>query len=292
MSGIGLVLEGGGMRGVYTSGVLDYFMEQNFYVPYVIGVSAGACNGVSYVSRQPGRTKKATIGYIDDPRYINYKNLIRHGYLLNMDLIFDEFPNKLIPFHYDTFFDSEQECVIAATNCSTGLPEYFCKKDGMDITNIMDICRASSSMPFVSPIIKIGDKPFLDGGITDSIPIKKSIEDGNDKNIIVLTRNKGYHKKPSSLRFLVKKVYAEYPGLQEAIFNRYKMYNETLELIDKLEKEGRVFVIRPSVPVTVGRAEKNAWKLTELYDMGYKDAENSMEALKEWLDKEAPAIIA
>lgn len=292
MSSIGLVLEGGGMRGVYTSGVLDYFMEQDFYVPYVIGVSAGACNGVSYVSRQPGRTRKATIGYIDDPRYINYKNLIKYGYLLNMDLIFDEFPNKLVPFDYNTFFNSEQECVIGATSCNTGMPEYFSKKKSMDINNIMDICRASSSMPFVAPIVKIENEPFLDGGITDSIPIRKSIEDGNERNIIVLTRNKDYRKKPSSLRFLVKKMYAKYPKLQEAIFNRYKIYNETLDYIEKLEKEDRVFVIRPTEPFTVGRAEKNVEKLTGLYDMGYKDAENSMTALKEWSDRKAPAIIA
>lgn len=279
MRKVGLVLEGGGMRGVYTSGVLDYFMERNLYFPYVTGVSAGACNAISYISKQKGRSKKATIGSMDDPRYINYRNLIRHGYLLHMDLVFDEIPNKLIPFDYDVFFQSEQECVIGATDCRTGRPVYFQKKDCKDL---MQICRASSSLPFISPIVEIDGIPLLDGGIVDAIPIKKSIQDGNEKNVIVLTRNKGYRKKPARLKWLLKRVYPEYPKLQEAVLNRYRMYNETLDFIERLEKAGEVFIIRPSRQIKIGRMEKDTQKLIELYQLGYEDAKTMWEALQKW----------
>ena len=280
MCKVGLVLEGGGMRGVYTTGVLDYFMEQNLYVPYVVGVSAGACNALSYVSKQIGRSKKSTIGSIDDPRYINYKNLFQHGYLLHMDLIFDEIPNQTIPFDYDAFYNSEMECVIGTTNCRTGKPMYFHKKDCKDL---MMVCRASSSLPFFSPIVDIDDEPLLDGGIADSIPIKKSIQDGNEKHIVVLTRNKGYRKNPTRMRRLIKKVYPQFPNLQEAIINRYQVYNETIDLVEQLENENKVFVIRPTQPVKIGRVEKNVEKLTEFYNCGYEDAKFDFKNLKEWI---------
>lgn len=283
MNKAGLVLEGGGMRGVYTSGVLDYFMEKKLYLPYVIGASAGACNAVSYVSKQLGRTKKATVDSVGDPSYINYRNLIKHGYLINMDLIFDEFPNHKIPFDYDTFFKSEQECVIVTTNCNTGKADYFKKEDSINNEVLMSFCRASSSLPFVSPFVNINGEPYLDGGIADSIPIKKSISDGYDKNIIVLTRDKSYRKSQSRLALLLKRKYSEYPKLQEALLLRYKIYNETLDFINRLEKEHKVFVIRPSSPVTISRTEKSREKLTELYNEGIKDAERLYDSMCKWI---------
>jgi predicted patatin/cPLA2 family phospholipase len=281
MEKVGLVLEGGGMRGVYTSAVLEYFMEKKLYFPYVIGVSAGACNALSYISRQKGRNKKATIGSVSDPRYINYKNLITHGYLMHMDLIFDEIPNRLIPFNYDAFFKSEQQCVIGTTSCKTGEPVYFYKEN---IKDLMKICRASSSLPFISPIVEVDGEPYLDGALTDSIPIKKSIEDGNDKNVVVLTRNKGYRKEPSRVKWLAKRFYPKYPKLQEVIIKRYMMYNDTLDYIDELEKKNKVFVIRPSDLLDIGRAEKNVEKLTELYNLGYKDIKDKYNALMKWVN--------
>jgi predicted patatin/cPLA2 family phospholipase len=276
---IGLVLEGGGMRGVYTSGVLDYLMEKDFYLPYIIGVSAGACNGVAYVSKQIGRSKESSIGYIDDPMLINYKNLIDKGYLINMDLLFDEMPNKLIPFDYDAFYKSNQEFIVVTTNCRTGKPVYFRKEDCRDI---MMVCRASSSLPFIAPIIEIDGEPMLDGGITDSIPVRKSIEDGNNKNVLVLTRPAGYRKKPSKIKQLVKIKYEEYPHLQEAMINRYKMYNDTLDYIDELEENGDVFVIRPSRLIKIKRMEKGCQKLIELYNLGYEDAKALYNKMLKW----------
>lgn len=283
MKEVGLILEGGGMRGVYTSGVLDFFMEKDLYFPYVIGVSAGACNAVSYVSKQKGRSKKATIDSIEDPKYMNYRNLFEYGSLLHMDMIFDEFPNKTIPFDYDTFFASEQECVIVTTNCITGKGEYFYKDESKDI---MKICRASSSLPLLSPIVEINGTPMLDGGIADSIPIRKSIEDGNRHNVLVLTRDQTYRKKPHKIKWIIEKTYREYPYLQEAIFQRYEMYNDTLDFIEKEEKEGKAFVIRPEEPVQIRRMEKDVHRLTALYCQGYEDGKKVYDQLIRWLSVE------
>ncbi|MEZ0536696.1 patatin family protein [Caldicellulosiruptoraceae bacterium PP1] len=282
MDKIALVLEGGGMRGVYTSGVLDYFMDINLYFPYVVGTSAGACNAVSYISRQKERSKKATIDSLDDPRYINIRNFFKYGYLLHMDLLFDEIPNKLIPFDYKTFFDAKEECVITATNCNTGKAEYFYKKDCKDL---MLVLRASSSLPFISPVVLIDGKPYLDGGITDSIPIQKAIDDGFNKFVIILTRPHDYRKKPFRFERLARRFYPQYPNLVDSIIKRYIVYNNTLDLIDELEKQGKAFVIRPSKLIEVGRLEKDKEKLTRLYNLGIEDAKNIYNNLFEWLQK-------
>ncbi len=192
MEGIGLVLEGGGMRGVYTAGVLEYFMEQDLYFPYVVGVSAGACNAVSYISKQPGRNKKVTIGYIRDHRYLSYRNLFRHKSIFGMDFIFNELPNKLVPFDYDAFYNSPQQFAIGTTDAHTGEPIYYTKHQLMQQT--MPIVQASSSLPFVATPIHYEGRTLFDGGLVDPIPVKKSLADGNKKHIIVLTKEQGYRK--------------------------------------------------------------------------------------------------
>jgi predicted patatin/cPLA2 family phospholipase len=200
---------------------------------------------------------------------------------MHMDLIFDEIPNKTIPFNYEAFFKSEQQCVIGATSCKTREPVYFYKENSKDL---MKICRASSSLPFVSPIVEIDGEPFLDGALTDSVPIRKSIGDGNQKNVVVLTRNRGYRKEASRVKWLAKRFYPKYPKLQEVIIKRYIMYNETLDYIDELEKKNKIFVIRPSDFIEIGRSEKNVENLTELYNLGYNDTKNKFDALVEWIN--------
>ncbi|MCM3441720.1 patatin-like phospholipase family protein [Metabacillus halosaccharovorans] len=281
MDDTGLVLEGGGMRGVYTAGVLEVFMEQDLYLPYVIGVSAGACFGASYLSRQRGRNRKVNIDYVTHPKYLSLQNYIKHRQLFGMDFIFDEIPNLLVPFDYDTFYKCTEEFVITATDCQTGQPVYFNKKDyGKDMLTVI---RASSSLPFIAPVVEYKGKHLLDGGITDSIPIKKAEEDGNKRNIIVLTREESYFKKKSNIRWLMNKSYRQYPKLIEAILTRYKMYNETLEHIKEQEKEGKIFVIRPSSKLKVGRIERNQTKLENLYMMGMEDAKREFKRLETWL---------
>jgi predicted patatin/cPLA2 family phospholipase len=280
MKDIGLVLEGGGMRGIYTAGVLDLFMDKNIYFPYVIGVSAGACNAASYISKQKGRSKKVNIDFINDHRYLSYRNLLKEKSLFGMKFMFDEIPNKLIPFDYNTYNNSKTTFVIVATDCNSGKPVYFYKEEGHDILSQL---KASCSLPLVSPIVNFNGMKLLDGGISDSMPIKKSIEDGNQRNVIILTRNKGYRKKPTRGSFILKRMYKDYDYLVESINNRFKTYNETLDYIEELEEKNQVFVIRPSQQLEVGRLEKNKNKLENLFNQGYLDSEKCSKKLNEWL---------
>lgn len=280
MNKVGLVLEGGGMRGLYTAGILDFFMEKNLYFPYVIGVSAGACNAASYISKQKERSKRINIDYIKNPRYLSYSNLIKEKSIFGMNFLFNEIPNKLDPFDYKTFDKSEQRFVIGTTDCETGNPLYFDKNKCNDILGVL---RASSSIPLLSPIVEVEGKKLLDGGVADSIPIKKAIEDGFQRNIIILTRNKEYRKKPYKFKMFVKRSYLKYPKLVDTIFNRYKMYNDTLDYIEELEKQYNAFVIRPSELLKVDRLEKNPQKLKALYEMGYGDAKNLYSKMKKWI---------
>ncbi|WP_349409734.1 patatin family protein [Pseudalkalibacillus sp. SCS-8] len=277
----GLVLEGGGMRGVYTAGVLEYFLEKDFYLPYVIGVSAGACNATSYLARQRGRNKKVTIGFSKHPDYISFKNLWKKRQLFGMDLIFDEIPNKLVPFDYHTFHEAKERFVIGTTDCLTGEPVYYDKSSSPE--EILSVLRASSSLPFMAPIIELENRFLMDGGISDPIPIRKSELDGNRRNILILTRNDGYIKKRSRMNWLTRKVYPKYNGLVESMDKRYQVYNETMAYIKEKEKAGDVFVIRPMEPLEVGRVERDPAKLTALYEQGYQDAAHRFEALQEWL---------
>ncbi|RKD33752.1 patatin-like phospholipase family protein [Thermohalobacter berrensis] len=283
MKKLGLVLEGGGMRGVYTSGVLDYFMEKELYFPYVIGVSAGACNALSYLSRQKGRSRDINLTFADDPRYIDVKNVFKRENVFNLDFLFNDISKKLIPFDYERFEKAEEKFVVCCTDCNTGKPVYFDKDSCSDIFNAV---MASSSLPFVNFPVKLEGKTLLDGGITDSIPIKKSIKDGNSRNVIILTRQKGYRKKPFRFRRLAKRFYPEYDKLVDAICNRYKGYNTTLDFIDRLENDRRAFVIRPSKPLKVKRTEKDKERLKEIYKLGYEDAEKLFDDMMNWIKEE------
>ncbi|MBY6086254.1 patatin-like phospholipase family protein [Priestia flexa] len=279
MINTGLVLEGGGMRGLYTTGVLDYFMEQDLYLPYVIGVSAGACHATSYLSRQVGRSRRANIDYIDDPRYLSLRNYFKTREMFGMDFVFEEIPTSLLPFDFDSFHKRTEQLVVGTTDCVTGKPVYFDNHED----DLLTIIRASSSLPFVSKVVEYGGKQLLDGGISDPIPVKKAESDGFKKNIVVLTRNKGYQKKKSSSSWFTKRYYRKYPGLVKALENRYKLYNDTLAYIDEQEEAGNIFVIRPQKPLVVGRMEKDRSKLDVLYKQGYEEAAEQYDKLKEWL---------
>lgn len=280
MENVGLVLEGGGMRGLYTCGVLEYFMENQLYFNYVIGVSAGACNAASYISRQLKRNEKVIIGFVKDWRYMSLRNLILSKSYFGMDFIFDEIPNQHVPFDFRTFYESPGVFLVGATDCQTGKSIYLNKGD---LGEQFQALRASASLPMLSPIVKYKGYELLDGGISDAIPIKKSIQDGNIKNVIVLTRNKGYRKRPGKFNTLLKLSYRKYPQLIETMLNRYKNYNETLDYIEQLEDEGRALVIRPSNKLEVGRLEKDPQKLYRLLYQGYEDTKRSYEKIIEFV---------
>lgn len=280
----GLVLEGGGMRGLYTAGVLDFFLEKDMIFSYVIGVSAGACNATSYISRQKGRNKIVNTAFVDDWRYMSFKSLIKHGSLFGMDFIFDDIPNRIVPFDYETFYQSPVNFKIGVTDCITGKPLYFSKED---LDTKLTVLRASSSLPFVSPIVQFKGYHLLDGGISDPIPVRQAMKDGYQRNVIVLTRNRGYQKEPVSslLRLLLETKYRKYPGLIQAMLNRHQIYNETLHYIDQLEQNRQSVVIRPLKKLDVGRFEKNAEKLNALYDQGFEDAAAAYDRIKNLIDR-------
>lgn len=278
----GLVVEGGGMRGVYTAGVLDYFMEKNLYFDDCYGVSAGACHISSYVSKQIGRSIKVTLDYINDKRYCSVNSLIKTGDMFGVEMLYDIIPNKLELYDYDTFNKFKGNFYSVVTNCKTGKAEYIKIKDmKKDIIAV----RASSSLPLLSRIVEINGKEYLDGGITDSIPIKKSIKDGHKKNVVILTRDKTYRKsKPKFLSFFKLK-YKKYPNLVKAIENRYKMYNETLDFLEEEKAKNKVFIIQPKLPVKISRIEKDKDKLKALYNQGYEDAKEIYEDLMKFLEE-------
>lgn len=279
----GLVLEGGATRGVFTAGVLDYLMEQEFYeFPYVVGVSAGACNAVDYVSKQVGRTRDCMIHKGKENGYINLKQVIKTKSLFDMDMIFDKYPNEIYPFDYDTFFESDVQCELVVTNCVTGNSEYLSERSNRE--RLMNICRASSSVPIGSPMVEVDHIPYLDGGLADSIPIIRSLKTGHKKNVLVLTRNKGYRKKrPGKSKGVYLAAYGKYPELVRTILNRYRVYNKTISYIEKWEREGKIFVIRPEAP-EVSRTEQNYDTLMNFYNHGHEIMEQKFQQMKEFLD--------
>lgn len=264
-----LVLEGGGLRGVFTCGVLDFFMDRGITFPFIVGVSAGACNGLSYMSGQRGRAKSSNIDLMEKYQYVGFKYLLSQGCIMDYKLLFEDFPEKIIPYDYDAYFANPTRFVMVTTNCLTGKPEYLEEKKSSE--RVMDIVRASSSLPFVTKITYVDGIPMLDGGIVDSIPIRYALDQGYENIVVVLTRNKGYRKKDTKIR-AAKAFYRKYPKLQEALFVRNSVYNKTMDLIEKLEEQGRITVIRPVNPVNVGRMEKDVTKLTALYQEGYEVA--------------------
>lgn len=262
----GLVLEGGGMRGVFTSGVLDAFMKYNLYFRYVVAVSAGACNGMSYISKQPRRARLSNIDMLTQYNYIGWRHLIKHGCIFNQELLYDKFPNEYIPYDFDTYFASRSVFEMVTTNCLTGRPEYLTEKQ--DKQRALNIVRASSSLPYVSNVVMVDNIPMLDGGIIDSIPIMRAIETGHHKNVVILTRNKGYRSTEKD-RKIPKFIYKKYPRLRVALSKRVAAYNEQLDLVDSLEAAGQIVCIRPKQPLEVGRIEKDIAKLERLYEEGF-----------------------
>ncbi len=269
----GLVLEGGGMRGVFTSGVLDYFLDNHITFPYCVSVSAGACNGLSYKSRQRGRAKQTNVDLLEKYRYIGMKYLWTQHSILDRKLIYDTIPNEILPFDYDACFANPMEFEMVTTNCLTGKACYL--SESHDEDRLVNIAKASSSLPYVCPIVWIDHQPMLDGGIADSIPVERAMERGHAFNVVVLTRNRGYRETSRDLK-IPKYIYRRFPRLRLLLSKRHAIYNAQLELADRLEAEGRILAIRPEKLVEVGRLESNTEKLTALYNEGYECARRAL----------------
>ena len=277
----GLVLEGGAMRGMYTAGVLDVLMERDIKVDGAIGVSAGACFGCNYKSRQIGRSIRYNMKYCKDSRYVSIRSLLFSGDIYNAQFCYEEIPARLDPFDEETYRENPVEFYVVATDINTGKAVYQ-RLDKGDLEDVQWI-RASASMPLVSRIVKIGEQELLDGGIADSIPFEWFIANGYEKNIVVLTQPKGYVKSKNPLMPLVRLRMKKYPKMVEAMAKRHIVYNDCLKQLEKREQEGNTLVIRPSVPLGIKRTEKNPEKIKAVYELGRKDAEAMLGAITEFL---------
>lgn len=280
----GLVLEGGGMKGVYTAGVLDLFLDKGLEFSSVYGVSAGACSMCSYIAKQRGRALDVNIDYLDSKRYCSVESMLFSGDLFNVNTCYNLIPNYLNPIDKEAFAQYEGKAYSVATNIATGRPEYLQVKDAV---KDIDMVRASASLPLVSRTVYIKGRPYLDGGISDSIPLQKSIRDGNRKNVVVMTKEVGFRRKPTDSRqlALIKLRYAKYPKVAELMAQRHIAYNECLDYIESLEQSGKIFVIRPRHASDVARIERDKAKMHALYDQGYQEAESLYEDLMEYLNR-------
>lgn len=278
---VGLVLEGGAMRGMYTAGVLDVFLEKCISFDAVVGVSAGALFGVNYLSRQKGRVIRYNKRFNSDKNYMGLRPLLREGNIVNTKYAYEEVPRKLDPFDDESYKKSGIPFYAVVTDIETGEPEYIQVYSAFEQ---MDVLRASGSMPFVSKPVLYNNKMYLDGGISDSIPFQWLSSQGYDKLIVILTRDMEYRKKPMSSS-LIKLFYKKQPQLSEKLLKRHDVYNKSVELLKQWENEGKVFVIRPSKPIEIGRIETNPDKLQEVYDLGLKDATESLLELQKYISR-------
>ena len=277
-----LVLEGGGMRGVYTAGVLDRFLEEKLEFDFCYGVSAGACHACSFLSRQHGRAFAVNVDYLDDNRYLSVKSWLKTGNLFGAEMLYDIIPNQLNLYDYDAFAANPTKFFAVATDCLTGKAEYFpITEMHRDVIKV----RASSSLPLLSRMVEIDGRPYLDGGLADSIPVDKARQDGAAKQVVVLTRQPGYRKEKSGSLPLVRLRYRRYPNLVKTVATRHIRYNQTLKEIEEGKGKGELFVIQPQAPLDVGRTEKNREKLTAAYLQGWRDAEWAMADLKKFLEE-------
>lgn len=280
-NGVGLVLEGGALRGLFTAGVLDYFMEQGLKFPYIVGVSAGACNLLGYAAHQIHYTKNCMIQKDAKNQYFGVNQLLHAKTIFNLDRVFYEYPYDQLPFDFKTFFNSGIQTEFVVTNCVTGKAEYL--YENRDEYRLGTLGKASASVPLFSKMVELDRKKYLDGGITDSIPIKRAISQGFLKNVVILTRSRGAAPIMNSYqRLLYQTFYKDFPQLIDAILNRPAMYKNQLALLDSLQKDGRVFVIRPKLP-EIKRFETNLDTLEAYYQHGVQVAKSCWKEMQDYL---------
>ncbi len=279
---IALALEGGSLRCLFSAGAVDVMMERDLAYDGVFGVSAGALTGINYISGQPGRTAQVNLEFVNDKRYLGIRNLLLHKSIFNFDFLFGKISTDLIPFQWDAVPKNPCRFTAAATNCLTGKPEYFEKSSCGDIYAAI---RASASMPLLAPVVPVDGKPCLDGGCSVSIPYRQALDEEYDKVVVVTTREHGYRKPPvarAAARAYARH-YRQYPQLVRALLDTPRRYNREVDELEKLEAQGKLFVLRPPRPVTVSRTEKDVQKLQALYDEGQETCEKSWDALEDYL---------
>lgn len=279
----GLVLEGGGFRAIFVAGVLEAMQQHELLFPYAVGVSAGAAYAVSYVSRQAGRNLQ-TNACINHPEYCGMHHLIKNGDFFNWEYIYKTIPTQIIPLDYQALASSSTRFQMVLTNCETIQPEYI-DANSTSPEIVRDLLTATSSLPYVSKMKLIEQTLYLDGGLTDPIPVQHALTQGNNRLVVVLTRPKDYLKKPSKTAFLNKIFYRKYPKVANTLTTRVDKYNQTIREIEALEAAGKVFVIRPTTAIPIGRMENDPKSLEKVYVDTLSKMEPVMEDLKKWLEK-------
>lgn len=282
MAGIrtGLVLEGGGVRGIYTAGVLDVLMEHGITFDGVIGVSAGAIHGCSYLSGQKGRSIRYYRRYVADPRFMSFRSWIKTGDFVGADFCYHELPDHLDVYDHEAFLRNPTPFYVVCSDVDSGKPAYIRLTD---MRGQIEYLRASASLPYFSRIVEMDGHRYLDGGCTDSIPLEASRRLGYPRSVVVLTRDAAYRKSPE-LRALPGLVYRKYPAFARALLERHTMYNRQIAEVEAAEREGNAFVIRPRLPLEIGRLEKNPDKVKQIYDRGRADAEALLPRLIAWMN--------
>ncbi len=277
----GLILEGGAMRGLFTAGVMDVFMENGIEFDAAIGVSAGAAFGCNYKSRQIGRVIRYNKRFAKDPRFCSLRSLIKTGDLFGAEFCYHTIPDTLDLFDEQAYIENPMDFYVVVTDVETGKAVYINSDEAG--SDALECFRASASMPLVSKPVEIKGKKYLDGGIADSVPIQYFESIGFEKNVIILTQPKGYSKKPSAAAKIMKYALKEYPNVVKTMENRHIEYNETLAYIEEREKTGAVYVIRPDAPLEIGRVEHNPDVMQRVYDIGREVAEKHLENIKTFL---------
>ena len=277
----GLILEGGAMRGLFTAGVMDVMMEHGITFDGVIGVSAGAAFGCNYKSGQIGRVIRYNTRFCGDKRYSGLGVLLREGNLFSTPFCYDEVPNKYDPFDYDAYSQSPMEFYVVCTDVETGKPVYH-RYEGRE-DHGLDWIRASASMPLVSQIVEIDGQKLLDGGISDSVPVRYFESIGYERNVVILTQPQGYIKKKNPLIPLMKMKYSQYPDMVNTMANRHTEYNENLAYIERQENVGKLLVIRPDQPLNIRKAEKNPAELERVYEIGRRVGSRRLEEIQKYL---------
>lgn len=279
---IGLVLEGGGFRGLFTEGVLEQMLDNGIHLPYVIGVSMGSIEGSCYISKQKRRNYDIAMTYLDDERYVSMKNMVTKGGVFGMDFMFNELAYDLVPFDFETFHNSDQELVVGAMSCHSGLTDYFYKSK-LTEKDLLKVLEASCSLPFIQRMVPFKGLNYLDGGVSDSIPYRKAFEDGCDKVVVILTRDEHYVRGPFKQKSLSKIFYRDYPAVTEAMASRQERYQHSIVELEKLRIEGKAMIIRPPKAVNLERVEKNREKLMQTYKMGYEQGGKIMHELRSFV---------
>lgn len=280
---IGLVLEGGGMRGAYTAGVLDFFLDAGIDFPLVTAASSSALLGSYFLTKQKGTNLKIFKELMRNRETISFKRMLTHKELFSMDFIFGQIPKNLVPFDFQTFSNSKTRILIGTTEVATGKTRYYEKFETVD--DLFTVVRASCSLPVLAPFVSYQGKDLLDGGMSDPLPIRPALDNGYTKNVVILTRNKGYVKRPTKLNWFYKLVFKNFPELRQLLRDRHNIYNQTMDLLHELERQGKVLMIRPEKPLVAKRIERNEQILQDLYQQGYREAEQKKEALLRFADR-------